>query len=283
MSNERYIARLLNLGDIKKDVIDPAFPEEMAKEDRENGFLTTRYFELVANRMQPSLENARSLGNLLDPATVRADLLAKLGRSFSVLIDETETEDFQRTLIERSTGLFAIKGTRTSYEVRGRASGFGIEVLNYYQIHPRFVELFDQDDLQEIPTGSFNDGKYFTTIPPGQIAGTPTEENEEYRLTAFIKLKFVLLQAPSASTTGNFLDKVILKIRQVVSAHVVDVFFDLDIFIRADLGLDVKLRIEEELRARGFLWHYFDLSCDDDNTILGQSPYIKVAVEEETQ
>ena len=128
MSNERYIGRLLNLGDIKKDVVDPAFPEEMLKEDKENGFLHTRYFELASETLNKNLEDARSLENLLDPAKVRADLLAKLGRSFSVLIDETESEDFKRTLIERSTGLFAIKGTRTSYEVRGRASGFAIEV-----------------------------------------------------------------------------------------------------------------------------------------------------------
>ena len=279
MSNERYIGRLLNLGDIKKDVVDPAFPEEMLKEDKENGFLHTRYFELASETLNKNLEDARSLENLLDPAKVRADLLAKLGRSFSVLIDETESEDFKRTLIERSTGLFAIKGTRTSYEVRGRASGFGITVLNYYQIHPTLVPLFDEDDLQEIPTGSFRNGKYFTTLPPGTVVGTPTEETEEYRLTAFVKLKFVLLELPSATTTGNFLDKVIQKIRQVVSAHVVDVFFDLDIFIRAGLGMGVKITIEEELRSKGFLWRYFDLGCDDDDTVLGQDPYVITTVD----
>lgn len=279
MSNERYISKLLNLGDIKRDVVDPAFPEELQAEDRKNGFISTKYFELVSSKMQDNLDNARSLGNLLDPAKVRADLLAKLGRSFSVLIDETETEDFQRTLIERSTGLFAIKGTRTSYEVRGRASGFGIDVLNYYQIHPQYASLFNDDDLQEIPTGSFLDGKYFTTLPPGTVAGTPTEESEEYRLTAYVKLKFVLLQVPFATSTGNFLDKVIQKIRTVVSAHVVDVFFDLDIFIRAGLGMDARLKIEEELRAKGFLWKYFDLTGNDDDTELGQDPFVLISVE----
>lgn len=279
MSNERYIGKLLNMGDIKKDVVDPAFPVEMLAEDKKNGFLHTRYFELVSETMTKNLDNARSLGDLLDPAKVRADLLAKLGRSFSVLIDETESEEFKRTLIERSTGLFQIKGTRTSYIVRGRASGFGVDVLNYYQIHPRFVSLFSDDDLQEIPTGSFRDGKYFTTLPPGTILGTPTEETEEYRLTAFVKLRFVLLELPEATTTGNFLDKVIQKIRQVVSAHVVDVFFDLDIFIRAGIGLGAKITIEEELKAKGFLWRYFDLSCDDDNTVLGQDPYVITTVE----
>lgn len=279
MSNERYISKLLNMGNIKKDVVDPAFPVEMLAEDKKNGFLHTRYFELVSETMEKNLDNARSLENLLDPAKVRADLLAKLGRSFSVLIDETESQDFKRTLIERSTGLFQIKGTRTSYIVRGRASGFGVDVLNYYQIHPRFVSLFADDDLQEIPTGSFLDGKYFTTLPPGTVIGTPTEETEEYRLTAYVKLRFVLLELPEATTTGNFLDKVIQKIRQVVSAHVVDVFFDLDIFIRAGIGLGAKITIEEELRAKGFLWKYFDLSCDDNNTVLGQDPYVITTVE----
>jgi len=275
-SGERFISKLLNLGDLKSDVIDPAFPKELKKEDNAHGGITDKFLDIVAHKFELVKASSESLENLLDPDKVRVDFLDKLGRSFSVLIDETESEAFQRTLIKRATGLFAIKGSRLSYQVRGRASGFDVSVFNYYQVDHQYLQFLEDDEIQEIPPGSFQQGKYFTTVEPGSRPGIPETDQCGYCFTSFIKLKFVLLRLPPEDTVGDFLDKVILKIKEVVAAHVRDVFFDLDVFMRADIITRGTMKTEETLKMKGFMWSYFDTFGNDDFYPLGRDPFIRV-------
>lgn len=271
-NNERFLQKLLNLGDVRDDIIEPVFPRQMKIKDAEHDYITKKYFDIMGHTFQNQLENSLEIEHLLDPEKVRADLIDELGRSLSVVIDETESEEFQRTLIMRSTGLFSIKGTRVSYQVRGRASGFDVQVQNYWRIAPELVQFFSSGELQEIPEGSFQDGKYYTNLPPGTKAGTPTEECCEYCLTSYIKLKFIILELPPPSATGNFLDKVILKIRKVVAAHVRDVFFDLEVFMRADLYIKCTTLVEEKSKVPCFFWYYDDVLPDSDFDTYGLGP-----------
>jgi hypothetical protein len=72
----------------------------------------------------------------VDPNTVRDDILRFLGTTLAVEVDDYEPEEFRRSLVNNSIIYYRIKGTRQSYTIRGRISGYEVEVFNIWRITP---------------------------------------------------------------------------------------------------------------------------------------------------
>lgn len=76
-----------------------------------------------------------ALEDQIDPNTIRSDILRFLGTTLAVDVDEYEPEEFRRSLVNNSIVYYRIKGTKQSFTVRGRISGYEVNINNIYRIN----------------------------------------------------------------------------------------------------------------------------------------------------
>lgn len=115
--------------DWAKVVLWDELPGEVKQEDLDNG----GYYYNFVTALLPSFNELRRLvyganKYLIDPATVRMDLLRYLANKFGVILDFAEPEAYQRTRVEIAGRWRLIKGTETSYVVLCAVHGFDVEV-----------------------------------------------------------------------------------------------------------------------------------------------------------
>lgn len=104
-------------------------PEDKKQEDLDEG---GKYYDFVTSLM-PSFNELKTLiykshEHLIDPDTVRIDLLNYVARNFGITLDLAEPEAYQRTQVEIAGRWRLIKGTDTSYEILCAIHGFNVEV-----------------------------------------------------------------------------------------------------------------------------------------------------------
>lgn len=237
------------------------FPEEyQIDEDGRPNEAVIHYLETIkdsANRVKSSIDD---IPDQIDVDRVRQDLLGYLGTTIDVVLDDVEPLEFQRSLVGSAVQFYRIKGTANSYRIRGKISGFDVEVKNMYRIIPAYVPLFDPQNVFDIPAGSSN---FYTDLPPGSVSGTPTEISCDYCLTAFIKLEFTVVkpQPPTVIGSANFFDRLVFKLRDIIPIHVRDVLYEIRLFILADehqfLGSGVHA--EENTYVPASFWYHFDV------------------------
>jgi hypothetical protein len=187
---------------------------------------------------------------LVDPDRIRQDILFKLGAQIGLDLDENEGEDFQRTLVRDAVQYYQVKGSDLSFEIRGKISGFDVQVLKIWNFDESYLPFIPVDNRLEFPAGSGSvSGIWFTDLPPNEVPGVsasvPIEGDCSYCLTSFIKVAYTLVKEPSGPVVGNVLDRVIQKIKDVVPIHVRDVFVDLTINVEADIELNANAVFEE--------------------------------------
>lgn len=209
------------------DVIRRSLPESyLVNSDGTENELIAHYLMTMEDSQNRVKAEIDILDQQIDFTQVRTDLLAYLGSTIDVTIDDSEPEEFQRSLVGNAIQYYRIKGTGQAYKIRGKISGFDVTVNNLFKIAPEYVSSFSSDDIYEVPP---NSGNYFTVLPPGSVSGTATGLGCDYCMTSFIKLNFEIVkeQPPAVVGEGNFFDRLTYKLREIIPIHVRDVLFEL--------------------------------------------------------
>lgn len=223
--------------DYGEDVIIRNFPETYLEDDENEGGLLKRYLLTVKDQVTSKKKEIDDMIDLVDPNKVRADILRHLGSTIDLVIDEAEPEDFARTLVNNAVIYYRLKGTRQAYKIRGKISGFDVDVINLYRFDrygPYFPYLNPDSVYNPEPD------LWLTDIAPGSVSGIPTEQGCGYCFTSFIKIRFLIVKPLPPTTTINFFDRLIIKLRQILPIHVRDILFELVLVILCDESEDLK-------------------------------------------
>ena len=126
--------------DWSKIVLWDELPEEKKTEDLEAGGF---YYKFVMS-MIPSFDELKRLvygskDYLIDPATVRFDLLQYVAGKFGIILDLAEPEVYQRTRVEIAGRWRLIKGTETSYKILCAIHGFDVDVFEVWWDGSRYT------------------------------------------------------------------------------------------------------------------------------------------------
>jgi phage tail-like protein len=213
--------------DFGKDSISRNFDYREDENGVENELLA-HYLLTIEDSVNRVKQQVDTIPDQIDFDRIRSDLLKYLGTTIDVVIDDSEPEEFQRSLVGNAVQFYRIKGTRQSYEIRGKISGFDVTINNLYRLADDLVTYFEDDDLFEVPPTS---GNFFTVLPPGSVSGDDRLSGFscDYCLTTAIKLNFDVVKAlpPAITGEGNFFDRVAFKLKDIIPIHVRDVLFEL--------------------------------------------------------
>lgn len=162
------------------------------------------------------------LQNILDPDLSPLDLVRLFGNTLGVGVDKNDPEFLQRSFLKNASQWLQIKASTKGYQVRGLASGFDVEVENFWRIDPSYapkIPTFFQYLFR--PVGADASAPFFlhTNQPPGTFAGTPTTEDPTYSKSSYVKVVFSVSVYKDHFDYNKLLDLVILKIRDVVGIH----------------------------------------------------------------
>lgn len=119
--------------DWAKVVLWDELPEEKKQEDLDAG---GKYYDFVTSLMPAFNELAmlicKSHEHLINPDTVRIDLLDYVAKNFGITLDLAEPEAYQRTQVEIAGRWRLIKGQDTSYIILGAIHGFDVVVTKMW-------------------------------------------------------------------------------------------------------------------------------------------------------
>lgn len=222
--------------DFGDEVVIRSFPDAYLEDAEDPEGVNRRLLNYLltirdsVNRTKTAIDQ---LPDQVDFDRIRDDLIVHLGRTIGVEIDDAEPAEYRRALVANAVLFYRIKGTVQSYKVRGKISGFDIDVFNMFRIDPSLIPLFDPEDIFEIPFGS---GIWYTDQPPGAVSGAPAEVSCDYCLTSSIKLSFTIVkpQPPAVVGQANFTDRVIAKLRDIIPIHVRELLFEIVAIILVD-------------------------------------------------
>ena len=244
------------------DTVSRVFPKTTLEKDT-NGELY-HYLLTIQNSVNDQKINVDSMIDLIDPDRVRKDILLHLGAMIGATLDDNEGEEFQRTLVRDAVQYYQIKGNDKSFKIRGRISGFDVDVIKIWKIDPMWLSDIPSDNILEYPPGSGSvSGIWYTDLHPESVSGVsgtvPITGDCTYCLTSFIKVKYTLLKEPTGPTVGNVLDRVIQKIKDVIPIHVRNVFIDLTVYICASIEDQVCLTANEDYTINMSVFDRYDI------------------------
>lgn len=235
------------------DTVIRVFPKTTLEKDKDDEL--RHYLLTVQNSINERKKEIDEMSTLVDPDTVRQDILFKLGAMIGLELDENEGEEFQRTLVRDAVQYYQVKGNDLSFEIRGKISGFDVEVVKIWNFDETYLPHIPDENLFEFPPGSGSaSGIWFTDLPPDQVSGVsatiPRNGDCTYCLTSFIKVNYTLVKTPTGPVIGNLLDRVVRKIKDVVPIHVRDIFIDLTVRITTEFDSTVSTTLAEEIYIR---------------------------------
>jgi hypothetical protein len=164
-----------------------------------------------------------SMLDIIDPDLAPLYIVQLTGDMIGVSIDKNDPDFLQRSLLKSASQWLQIKSSTEGYSVRGLASGFSVEVGNYWRIDPiydplipaRFKYMLKPEEADDRAVAILHTDK-----PPGTFPGTPTQEDTTYAKSAYVKLIFQIVEPRIPLIDYNtLLDLVISKIRDVAGIH----------------------------------------------------------------
>lgn len=199
-------------------VLDPGETLTDNNKDPLLQLLRTTAFQVFQRRLQIDL-----MPTLLDPELMPVDLVLMWGDMLGLGIDRNDPEFLQRSFLANASQWLQIKASTKGYEVRGLASGFDVQVDNFWRIDEIYAPLMadrfkyllrpQNADPTALPV-------LHTDQPPGTFAGTPTQEDITYAKSSFLRVVFSIHEPRKVNVNYNLLiDLVINKIRDVVGIH----------------------------------------------------------------
>jgi hypothetical protein len=189
-----------------------------------------------ANSISKRRDEIDLMPTLIDYEKAPDAILLLLGDMLGLGIDKNDPEFLKRSFVGNASQWLQIKGTVKGYEVRGLASGFSVEVDNFWRIDPMyapFIPLFHQYFLKSINSDPGTPEILHADVAPGTYPGTPAQEDATYAKSSFLRLVFTIppfsplvdaITGTGPITDGCvdfniFLDLVIDKIKDVTAIH----------------------------------------------------------------
>lgn len=266
--------------DFGEDSVVRSFPDFYLEEEKESGRVEyiKHYLTTIKEQMNEVKQKVDVLEDQIDFTKVREDLITYLGSTLGVKVDDSEPVDFQRSLVGNTVPLARIKGTRQSYDIRGKISGFNVNVKKLYKLDPvnlALIQMFNPENIFNIPSGS---DQYLTDLAPGTVSGTPTEDQCGYCLTSFISIEFTLAKPQPPNTgTESYFDRLIRKLRDIIPIHVRDVLFEFRvvIFVNEHDNLSASNDPRDVLHVPTGAFYRYDVfpadivSCDSHGYVTG--------------
>lgn len=117
-----------------------SFPKEYV--ENEDGTVNERllhYLQTIEESINTVKNEVDLLPDQVDFNKVRSDLLRYLGSTIAVTIDDYEPDEFKRSLVGNAVRLYRIKGTEDSYRIRGKISGYDVDVFNIFRINEELL------------------------------------------------------------------------------------------------------------------------------------------------
>jgi len=199
-------------------VLDPG--ETLTDNDKDPllQLLKTTAYQVFHRRLQVDL-----MPTLLDPEEMPLDLVRMWGDMLGLGIDRNDPEFLQRSFLANASQWLQIKASTKGYSVRGLASGFDVRVDNFWRIDEIYAPLM-ADRFKYLLRPVNSDTRALpilhTDQPPGTFPGTPTEEDETYAKSSYLRVVFSIHEPRKENVNYNILiDLVINKIRDVVGIH----------------------------------------------------------------
>jgi len=151
--------------DFGEDVVVRAFPASYL-EDPSTGVVNTilkNYLSIAKNKANEKKFEIDAMEDQIDPDLIKSDILKFLGSTIAVNIDEYEPDSFRRSLVSNAVPLYRIKGTEDSFRIRGKISGYDVDVVNIWHINK---------DLHVRATTGFEFGIGIGGVAPQLFEGT---------------------------------------------------------------------------------------------------------------
>lgn len=120
--------------DFGEDSVIKSFPYI---EDPTTGEINTAlvtYLSIIKENFNKKKLEIDKISDQVDTNKIRSDILYYLGRTIGVELDNYEPEDFKKSLVNNAVLLYRIKGTDDSFRIRGKISGYDVDVVNIYRI-----------------------------------------------------------------------------------------------------------------------------------------------------
>lgn len=92
------------------------------------------YLSIVKETFNNKKLEIDKISDQVDTNKIRSDILYYLGKTIAVELDDYEPEDFRKSLVSNAVLLYRIKGTSDSFKIRGKISGYDVDVVNIYRI-----------------------------------------------------------------------------------------------------------------------------------------------------
>jgi len=263
-----------NLGE---DLIVQSFPVEYLEDGTPTGLdpqdndqnPLLMVLKTYANSVNNRREDVDSMDNLTNYEKAPDDILILIGDLLGLGIDKNDPDFLKRSFVGNASQWLQIKSSVKGYSVRGLASGFLVFVDNYWRIDPSYwplIPLRNRFRLKPIYSDPWVDKLYYTNMPPGTFAGTPTEEDETYAKSSFLKVIFEVKEPRKVGVDYNaLLDLVIDKITDVVGIHHELTSPEFRIRLFASLNISADMRIDESIVEYNFNeFDHFDIIPGDE-------------------
>lgn len=217
--------------DVGGDLIVRQFPIEYLEDSSPEGVdplkddsnLLLQMLKTYANSVSKRREEVDSLQDLMDYQKTSSDILLLLGDMLGIGIDKNDPDFLKRSFVGNASQWLQIKSTDKGYQVRGLASGFVVDVDNFWRIDPAYVDLipaFHVYYLKPLNADPNAEAIPHADVPPGTYAGTPSTEDATYAKSAYVRVVFQIKEPRKAGVDYNMLlDLVIDKIKDVVAIH----------------------------------------------------------------
>lgn len=163
-----------------------------------------------------------NLTTLIDPDLAPLFIVQLWGVMLGLNIDQNDPEFLQRSFLKNASQWLQIKSTKKSYEVRGLASGFNVEVDNFWRVDSEYLPFIPLGNRYYLLSQYADAGAtplLYVDEPPGTFPGTPTSEDETYAKSSFIRVIFSVTSYVPNVDYNVLLDLIILKITDVVAIH----------------------------------------------------------------
>lgn len=217
--------------DVGRFLIIDSFPVEYLEDsapegtdpfnDKTNPLL--QFLKTYANSVSKRRDDIDGMSSLIDYETASSEILILLGEMLGLNIDGNDPEFLKRSFIGNASQWLQIKSTKKGYQVRGLASGFVVTVENFWRIDESYIPLIPPRHLFWFIPVNADPGVpkiLHTDAAPGVYVGTPTQEDETYAKSSYVKVIFEVKEPRIEGVNYNtLLDLVIDKINDVVGIH----------------------------------------------------------------
>lgn len=242
------------------DLVIKLFPEEYFSSDlppgtdpRNNDIdPLLKVLKTYANQVNQRRTEIDQIKTILDYEAAPLEILELLGAMLGLGIDKNDPEFLQRSFVGNASQWLQIKASTKGYEIRGLASGFSVEVDNFWRIDESYLSVIPARYLYQLkPARGDQRAKviWHTDQPPGTFIGTPVAEDGSYAKSAYVRVVFQVADRREGVDYNKLLDLVIAKIHDVVGIHqelvAPQFLIKMDVNAHANVTMEIHEAIDE--------------------------------------